>query len=69
MDHNVRVPQHFSEGRVLAAGLIDTHGELLPGVLKTGPARSRFLAIDEYPLLLVEGPTQKNLLDQKTADE
>jgi hypothetical protein len=69
MDLDVRVFQHSGESRVLAASLVNMDGELLPGVFITGRGGSRFLTIDEQPLLLVEGAAKKNLFDKKNADE
>jgi hypothetical protein len=59
----------LSESHVVAAGLINTDGKLLPGVFKFGSGGNRFLTIDKEPLFLIKGTTKKNLLDEKNAEK
>jgi hypothetical protein len=69
MDQHILVFQHFGEGRVLEARLINMDGKFLPRVFPSGPGGNRFLIIDKLPLFQAEGTAKKNLFDKKDADE
>jgi hypothetical protein len=69
MDPDVLVLQDLSESRITRADLINLNGELFPAVFISRTLRNRLLAIDQKPLLLIEGPTKKYLFNQKKADK